>query len=133
MARARLTMLLLGVGAATALFLAATGLYGVLAYAVGQRTSEFGIRMAVGATPSMIVRSVIVQGVVLAIAGITAGTLATVWLTGFLQTLLYQVSPNDPMIFAVSSIALILIASLACYLPAHRAGRTDPARALKAE
>jgi putative ABC transport system permease protein len=133
MARARLTMLLLGIGAATALFLASTGLYGVLAYAVGQRTSEFGIRMALGATPAMIVRAVIGQGVVLALAGIAVGTLATVWLTGFVGTLLYQVSPNDPVIFAVSSISLIAIASLACYLPAHRAGKTEPAKALKAE
>ena len=119
MTRARLTMLLLGVGAGTALFLALTGLYGVLAYAVAQRTSEFGIRIALGATPSMIVRSVIVQGVVLAFAGIAVGTLATIWLTGFLRSLLYEVSPSDPAAFAVSSIALIAIASLACYVPAH--------------
>jgi len=133
MARARLTMLLLGVGAGTALFLALTGLYGVLAYAVGQRTPEFGIRMALGATPAMIVRSVIAQGVLLAVAGIAVGTLATIWLAGFLRSMLYEVSPNDPAAFAVSSIALIAIAILACYVPAHRAGKTDPAKALKAE
>jgi putative ABC transport system permease protein len=133
MARARLTMLLLAVGAGTALFLGLTGLYGVLAFAVGQRTSEFGIRIALGATSAMIVRMVIRQGVTLAAAGIAAGTLLSIWLTAFLTTLLYQVSPNDPTAFAVAAVFLITVAALASYVPAYRAGKTDTVQALKAE
>jgi predicted permease len=133
MARARLTMLLLAIGAGTALFLGLMGLYGVLAFAVGQRTSEFGIRIALGASPAMIVRMVIRQGVLLAVAGIAVGTLVSMWLTTFLSTLLYQVSPNDPAAFAMAAVFLIAVAALASYLPAHRAGKTDTVQALKAE
>jgi len=133
MARARLTMLLLAIGAGTALFLGLKGLYGGLAFAVGQRTSEFGVRIALGASPSMIVRMVIRQGVTLAIAGIATGTLVSMWLTAFLATLLYQVSPNDPTAFAMAAVFLIAVAAIASYVPAHRAGRTDTVQALKAE
>jgi len=133
MARARLTMLLLAIGAGTALFLGLTGLYGVLAFAVGQRTPEFGVRIALGASPAMIVRMVIRQGVMLAAAGIVAGTLVSMWLTAFLSTLLYRVSPNDPSTFGIAAVFLIAVAALASYVPAHRAGKTDTVQALKAE
>ena len=133
LARARLTMLLLLVGAVTALFLGVVGIYGVLSYAVRQRTSELGVRMALGASPGAVVGMVVRQGALLAVGGIAAGLVAAFALTRFVRTLLYEVSPSDPAAFAAMAALLFAVALAASYVPARRAGRIDPVRALKAE
>ena len=133
LARARVTMLLLLVGAATALLLGLIGIYGVLAYAVRQRTSELGVRIALGASPGAMVAMVVRQGALLAIGGIAAGLLAAFALTRFVRSLLYEVSPSDPAAFAGMAALLFAVALAASYVPARRAGRIDPVRALKAE
>jgi putative ABC transport system permease protein len=133
LARARLTMLLLLVGAATALFLGVIGIYGVLSYAVRQRTSELGVRIALGASPGAVVGMVVRQGALLAVGGIAAGLVAAFALTRFVRSLLYEVSPSDPAAFAGMAALLLAVALAASYVPARRAGRIDPVRALKAE
>jgi predicted permease len=132
-AQTRLMMLLLLVAAATALSLGVIGLYGVLAYTVSQRTSELGIRIALGASPGGVVRAIVQQGAWLALVGIAAGLVAAFALTRFLGSLLYQVSPSSPMTFAAMAAVLFAVAVVASYLPARRAGRIDPVRALKGE
>ena len=126
-------MLLLLVGAVTALFLGVVGIYGVLSYAVRQRTSELGVRMALGASPGAVVGMVVRQGALLAVGGIAAGLVAAFALTRFVRTLLYEVSPSDPAAFAAMAALLFAVALAASYVPARRAGRIDPVRALKAE
>jgi predicted lysophospholipase L1 biosynthesis ABC-type transport system permease subunit len=133
LARARLTMLLLLVGATTALFLGVVGIYGVLSYAVRQRTSELGVRIALGASPGDVVGMVVRQGALLAIGGIVAGLVAAFALTRFIRSLLYEVSPSDPMAFAGMAALLFVVALAASFVPARRAGRIDPVRALRAE
>ena len=133
MARARLTMLLLGIGSATALLLGVIGIYGVLAYTVRQRTAELGVRIALGATPDGMVRMVLRQGALLALGGIAAGLAGAFALSRFLRSLLYEVSPGDPVAFGGVAVLLFVVALAASYVPARRAGRIDPVRALKAE
>jgi predicted permease len=133
LARPRLTMLLLLVGAATALFLGVIGIYGVLSYAVRQRTSELGVRIALGASPGAVVGMVVRQGALLAVGGIAAGLVAAFALTRFVRSLLYEVSPSDPAAFAGMAALLFAVALAASYVPARRAGRIDPVRALKSE
>jgi predicted permease len=133
MARARLTMLLLVTAAATALLLGVVGIYGVVSYAVSRRTREFGVRMALGARPTDVNRMVVRQGTLVAVLGVAGGLLLTLGLTRFLTGLLYEVRPNDPATVGASAVLLLLVAALASYLPARRAGRTDPVTALKAE
>lgn len=132
-ARPRLTMLLLLAAAATALFLGVVGLYGVLAYAVTQRTREFGVRIALGASPAGVTWGVVRDGGVLALTGIAAGLFAAFALTRFLGTLLYQVSPADPLAFTAMAGLLLAVVIAASYVPARRAGRVEPILALKAE
>ena len=133
MARARITMMLLAVGAGTALFLGVIGIYGVLAYTVRRRTSELGIRIALGARPDQIVRMVLRQGALIALGGIVAGVAAAWALTRSLGSLLYEVSPSDPLTFVAMALLLLTVALAASYLPARRAGRIDPVRAFKVE
>jgi predicted permease len=133
MARTRLTMLLLLVAAATALALGMIGIYGVLAYAVSQRTKEIGVRIALGASPDAVVRMVVHQGALLALAGIAVGVLAAWGLARYLRSLLYEVSPSDPVAFAAMTVLLFVVALAASYVPARRAGRIDPVQALKVE
>ena len=132
-ARARLTLLLLLVGAGTALFLGVVGIYGILAYAVRQRTPELGVRLALGATPAGVAAMVVREGARLALAGTAVGVAASLALTRFLRGLLYQVSPGDPLAFAATAALLLAVALAASYLPARRAGRIDPVRALRGE
>jgi macrolide transport system ATP-binding/permease protein len=114
-----------------ALLLAAIGLYGVMSYAVSQSRRELGLRMALGATPSHLLRLVMSRGLTLTAAGIVAGTVAALASTRLLGYLLYNVSPRDPLSFG-SAFVVITIASLAaCFLPAWRATRTDPLQALR--
>jgi len=133
MARARLTMVLLLVAAATVLGLAVTGIYGVLSYAVSRRTAELGVRIALGARPAAVVRMVVRQGVQLTLAGIGVGVVGAVVLTGYLRALLYEVSPTDPVAFAAMAALLFAVALAASYVPARRAAKVDPMTALRSE
>jgi len=123
--------LLLALFAATALALSAIGIYGVMAYFVTQRTHEIGIRMALGASRGAVLGMVLGQGAKLATAGVVAGLLGAVAMTRAIAALLFDVSPRDPATLVALSLALSVIAMLACYVPARRATRVDPIRALR--
>lgn len=124
---------LLGILGGTALLLASLGLYGVMAYAVAQRRSEIGVRMALGAQVRDTIGLVLKQGFFLAARGAMLGVLAALVLTRWLSAFLYGVSPKDPFIFAVAALVLIAVALLASYVPACRATRVDPIIALRQE
>ena len=127
----RLAVTLVAVFGVTALFLAAIGLYAVMSYSVSQSTRELGVRMALGARASDVLRLVISRGLRLTTAGIVIGTIAAVLLTRLMGNLLYKVSPRDPIAFGAALIVLIAVALIACFLPARRATRIDPVRALR--
>ncbi|HLP24992.1 MAG TPA: FtsX-like permease family protein, partial [Acidobacteriota bacterium] len=129
----RLVMGLVGGFAALALVLAALGIYGVIAYSVAQRTSEIGVRMALGASRSAIVGLVLREGLGLTAFGLALGVVVSLLLTRLLSTQLYEVSATDPIVFVGVSVFLVLVAAFACWLPAHRASRIDPLVALRAE
>lgn len=129
--RPRFLATLLGAFSAAALLLSAVGLYGVIAYAVTRRTSEFGIRMAIGATASQILRLVLQHGLKLSLAGIACGAVGAIALTRLMQGLLYGVSSFDPATLVVTSAVLLAVTLLACMIPARRATRSDPMTALR--
>ena len=126
-------MYLLAVFASLALTLAAIGLFGVMAYLVSQRTREIGVRLALGAERGDIFRLILGRGVVLAVIGAGIGVGVALWLSTVMQSLLFSVSATDPGTFATVPILLILVAALACYVPARRAMSVDPVTALRAE
>ena len=129
----RLTTNLLGLFALLALAIAATGIGGVMALAVGQRRHEIGVRMAIGARPGEILRMILGQGMGLALVGIALGLLGAFALTRLLQTLLFEVGPTDPLTFVGVAIILSAATLVACYVPARRAARVDPIIALRTE
>jgi putative ABC transport system permease protein len=129
----RLNMLLLSTFAMLALILAAVGLYGVLSYSVSQRTREIGIRMALGAHQSDILKMVLGHGLKLTLIGIVIGTVAAYLLTRLMSSLLFGISPTDPITFSAIGIILATVAILASYIPAKRAIKVDPMIALRYE
>ena len=114
-----------------ALLLAAIGLYGVMSYTVSQRTRELGLRMALGAGTSNLLGLVLSHGLALTAGGVVLGAAAALSLTRLMGTLLYRVSPRDPLAFGSAFVVMAIAALAACFLPACRAARTDPVRALR--
>ena len=129
----RFLALLLGLFAGLALILAAVGIYGVIAYSVAQRTHELGIRIALGAGRRDLLRMVLGEGLGVALAGVIVGLVGAWGLSRFVRTLFYGVRPNDPLTFAAVPLLLLLVAMLACYIPARRATKVDPMVALRYE
>lgn len=126
-------MLLLGIFAATALALAAVGIYGVLAYSVNRRTQEIGIRMALGAQPGDVLRLIGREGLTLVVAGIGLGLAGALLLTRLMSSLLFGVRATDALTFIAVPVILAGVAVTACYLPARRASRIAPTIALRHE
>ena len=124
---------LFGAFAAVALVMAAGGIYGVVSYAVSQRTHEIGIRMALGARPDQVLRQVLASGMALAAIGVAVGLAATLWAARLLNTLLFGVSARDPLIYGAVILGVASVALLANLVPARRAAAVDPMRALRFE
>jgi len=129
----RFSVILLGVFAALALVLASIGIYGVLSYLVAQRTQEIGVRMALGARRIDVVRLVLTDGARMMLVGIAIGVVAALGLTRWMTSMLFGVTPTDPLTFAAVALVLFGIGLCACYVPVHRAMRVDPILALRQE
>ncbi|HWC20334.1 MAG TPA: ABC transporter permease, partial [Terriglobales bacterium] len=132
-AQPRLNAILLGTFAALALFIAALGIYGILSYSVNQRTREIGVRIALGALRSGVVRLIIREGMKLAMLGIGVGLLASIAIGRLLSSLVYGVSVHEPRIFLGVAMLLAVVGAAACAIPAHRASRIEPMAALRHE
>ncbi len=132
-ANRRGVMWLLGAFAGVALLLAAVGIYGMLAYDVTQRTREIGIRGAIGATRGQIIGLILRQGILKAGLGLAIGLAGAFGLSRFLESMLYEVEPWDPLVFTGAPLFLLMVAFLACWLPAWRAAKVDPIQALRSE
>lgn len=132
-ANSRFNTLLLGIFAAVALLLATVGIYGVMSYSVTQRTQEIGIRMALGASSTSIMKLVIGQGMALALTGVAAGIVGALFMTGLMSSLLFGISDKDIITFISIPLLLALVALAACYIPARRAMKVNPIVALKYE
>ena len=124
---------LMGIFGVVALLLASVGIYGVMSYAVTQRTQEIGVRMALGAQALDVLKLVLRNGMTIALIGVAIGLGGAYALSRVLSSMLFKVSPTDLMTFGVVSISLIVVALIACYLPARRATRVDPLVALRHE
>ncbi|MEJ2206571.1 MAG: ABC transporter permease [Gemmatimonadota bacterium] len=133
MGRTSFTLILLGIAAAVALFLGSVGIYGVISYIVSQRTREIGVRMALGAERSDVSGMVLKQAGVMAFGGVVIGLAASAGLTRLMSSLLYGVSPLDPLTFGSVALALSAVALIASWIPARRAARTDPVVSLRFE
>ena len=129
----RFGFLLMGIFAGIGLILVTIGVYSVIAYTTARRTHEIGIRMALGAQPQNILRLIVGQGGRMALLGIALGLIASFALTRLMVSMLFQVKPNDPLIFAAVSLLLLAVTLVACYIPARRAMRVDPMVALRYE
>jgi putative ABC transport system permease protein len=129
----RFALTLISVFGVVALLLASIGLYGVLSYVVRQRTAEIGVRMAFGAEAGSILRLVVGQGLALAGGGVLLGILVAVPLTGFMESMLVGVTPTDPLTFVSISAVFVMVAAVACWVPARRAAHVDPVTALRDE
>jgi putative ABC transport system permease protein len=133
LARRRFTLTLFAAFSLAALLLAALGIYGVMAYSVAQRTSEIGVRVALGAQTASVVKLFLLDGGRLIALGLGVGLLGALLLTRVLQGLLFGITPHDPATFATMAALLATVAAAACTLPALRAARVDPMRALRAD
>jgi putative ABC transport system permease protein len=129
----RLNLVLLGSFAGLAVLLAAIGLYGLMSNLVLQRTSEIGLRMALGAGRADVLRLVIMRGLKLALLGSVIGMAASVLLLRFMSTLLVGVTATDPLTLVLVSLILMIVAAIACFVPATRATKVDPLVALRSE
>src|ERR1043166_477443 len=129
----RLNLTLLSIFAGIAFVLAIVGIYGVMSYAVTQRTHEIGIRMAIGAQPRDVFRMILGQGMFLTIIGMAAGLLGAFALTRLMATMLFSIKPTDPITFGVVALILVVVALLACYIPGRRATKVDPVNSLRYE
>jgi putative ABC transport system permease protein len=132
-AQRRFALVLLAFFAGAALFLAGLGLYGVMSYVVLQRTGEIGLRMALGAQQRQVLFLVERQGMALVLTGLAIGAVGSVLLTRLMSTMLFHVSPGDPLTLGAGAAVLLVVSLLACYLPARRASRVDPLIALRYE
>jgi len=133
LAARRFSMVLLGTFAGLALLLASVGIYGVVSYLIGRRTQEIGIRVALGAQPSDVLRLVLGEGAKMALLGVAVGAATAFGLTRLMANMLYGVSATDPLTFVCVAMVLTLVALAACYIPARRAMRVDPVVALRHE
>jgi putative ABC transport system permease protein len=127
----RLNMLLLAVFAAIATILAAIGIYGVMAYGVTQRLHEIGVRMALGAEPSDVLKMVVADGMKLAVIGLLIGIVGAALLSRYLESQLYGIKTTDPFTYVGVALGLAAVAAAACYFPARRATKVDPISALR--
>jgi ABC-type antimicrobial peptide transport system permease subunit len=132
-ARTTFTLLMLGIASAAALLLGAIGIYGVISYMVSLRTREIGVRMALGAEPGEIGRMISRQGLTMAGTGVAIGLVAALLLTRYLRTLLFEISPTDPVTLGSVSVGLLVVSLVASWLPARRAARVEPVVALRSE
>jgi ABC-type antimicrobial peptide transport system permease subunit len=129
----RATMAGMSLFAALALVLAGAGIYGVLSYSVAQRTREFGIRMALGASRTVLIGQVLWRGATLALSGVGVGLLLAPILTRFISTQLFGVGSLDPTTFVAAGATVVALALLACWVPARRASAVDPVQAIRAD
>jgi ABC-type antimicrobial peptide transport system permease subunit len=125
--------LLLSIFSGLGFVLALVGVYGVISYIVSQQTRAIGIRMALGAAPENILRSVVADGLKLTLAGVAIGLATSLALTRFISSLLFGISPTDPLTFAAVAVSLTVVAAAACSIPARRAMTVDPVIALRHE
>jgi ABC-type antimicrobial peptide transport system permease subunit len=126
-------MLLLSIFGGLALMLASVGIYGVISFAVSQRTREIGVRMALGARPADVLRMILTEGLKLVAVGVVLGVAAALMLTRLLEGMVYGVSMRDPLIFVLVNLLMVAVSLAACYVPALRATRVDPITALRYE
>jgi len=133
MARTSFTLVMLGIAGAMALLLGLIGIYGVVAFAVSQRSREIGIRLALGASPAGVRQMFVRYGLRLCAVGIAIGVIAAAALTRMMKSLLFGVAPTDPMIFAAVPAALLVATIAASYLPARRASAVDPVKCMRSE
>lgn len=133
MTQRKFALLLICVFACLALLLSAIGLYGVMAYSVTQRTHELGLRMALGAQASDVLKLVVKQGMLLAVVGLGLGVVGAIFLSRLMKTMLFNVSATDPLVFVGIALTLAAVALLACFVPARRATKVDPMVALRYE
>ena len=132
-ARTSFTLVMLGIAATIALLLGVFGIYGVVSYIVAQRTGEIGVRLAMGAEPRAVAGMILRQGGIVTLVGVGVGLAAALAGSRLIQSLLYGVGPRDPVIFVMTTLALLAIAMLACWLPARRAARLSPLNALRTD